>query len=152
MSYTQSVLQPGEKIVLTGRLHWIEYWPAILFLVVGIAAVLWETTAALDDVLIAATAIVFAALTLVFFVRSWFVRWITEFAVTDRRVISKRGFINRSTTEMNMDKIESVQVDQSILGRLLDYGTVTVRGTGEGLEPIQHVAAPIAFRNAITAK
>jgi uncharacterized membrane protein YdbT with pleckstrin-like domain len=152
MSYAQSVLQPGEKIVLMARLHWIEYWPAILALVAGIVIVAWERTAALGDVLIAATAIVFAALFAMFFARAWFIRWITEFAVTDRRVISKRGFINRSTNEMNMDKIESVQVDQSILGRLLDYGTVTVRGTGEGLEPIMHVAAPIAFRNAITAK
>jgi uncharacterized membrane protein YdbT with pleckstrin-like domain len=67
-------------------------------------------------------------------------------------VISKRGFITRNTAEMNMDKIESVQVDQSVLGRLLDYGTVTVLGTGQGLEPIKRVAAPIAFRNAITAK
>ncbi|MBN8965743.1 MAG: PH domain-containing protein [Rhizobiales bacterium] len=152
MSYTQSVLQPGEKIVLMARLHWIEYWPAILSLIAGVILVVWEHTAALGEVLIAATAIVFAALTLVFFVRAWFIRWITEFAVTDRRVISKRGFINRSTTEMHMDKIESVQVEQSILGRLLDYGTVTVRGTGEGLDPIKRVAAPLAFRSAITAK
>jgi uncharacterized membrane protein YdbT with pleckstrin-like domain len=152
MSYAQSVLQPGEKIVLMARLHWIEYWPAILSLVAGIVIVMWERTASLGDVLIVATAIVFAALAVMFFVNAWFIRWITEFAVTDRRVISKRGFINRSTNEMNMDKIESVQVDQSILGRLLDYGTVTVRGTGEGLDPIKRVAAPIAFRNAITAK
>ena len=51
-----------------------------------------------------------------------------------------------------MDKVESVEVDQSVPGRLLDYGTVTVVGTGQGLEPIQDVASPIAFRNAITAK
>jgi uncharacterized membrane protein YdbT with pleckstrin-like domain len=152
MSYAQSVLQPGEKIVLMARLHWIEYWPAILSLVVGVGLLTWERVSEFNDVVIAATALVFAASFVVFFVHSWFIRWITEFAVTDRRVISKRGFINRSTNEMNTDKIESVQVDQSILGRLLDYGTVTVRGTGEGLDPIKRIAAPIAFRNAITAK
>jgi uncharacterized membrane protein YdbT with pleckstrin-like domain len=58
----------------------------------------------------------------------------------------------RNTAEMNMDKVESVKVDQSVLGRMLDYGTVTVVGTGQGLEPIKDVASPIAFRNAITAK
>jgi uncharacterized membrane protein YdbT with pleckstrin-like domain len=52
--------------------------------------------------------------------------WITEIAVTDRRIIYKRGFINRHTEEMNMDKVASVDVDQSILGRILDYGTVHV--------------------------
>ena len=55
-------------------------------------------------------------------------RWITEIAVTDRRVIYKRGFITRHTVEMNMDKVASVDVDQSILGRMLDYGTVHVSG------------------------
>jgi len=152
MSYTQSVLQPGEKIVLTARLHWIEYWPAILSLVLGVVLLVWERISAFDDVWIMATALVFGALFVMFFVHSWFIRWITEFAVTDRRVISKRGFINRRTNEMNMDKIESVQVDQSILGRVLGYGTVTVKGTGEGLDPIERVASPITFRNAITAK
>ncbi len=152
MSYAQSVLQPGERIILTARLHWIEYWPAILFLVLGVVLVIWATKAGMGDTMVSAITVAFAALFVGAFLRSWFYRWITEFAITDRRVISKRGFITRNTAEMNMDKIESVQVDQSVLGRLLDYGTVTVRGTGQGLDPIKRVAAPIAFRNAITAK
>ena len=78
--------------------------------------------------------------------------WITEFAVTDRRVIYKCGFISRHTVEMNMDKIESVDVDQSLLGRMLNYGTIHVLGTGEGIESLRRIAAPLALRNAITAK
>jgi uncharacterized membrane protein YdbT with pleckstrin-like domain len=152
MSYTQSVLQPGEKIVLMARLHWIEYWPAIVSLVVGTALVAWEWRSGMADFIISGTAIAFTVVFLATFLHAWFTRWITEFAITDRRVIAKRGFIMRKTAEMNMDKIESVQVDQSVLGRMLDYGTVTVVGTGQGLEPIQRVASPIAFRNAITAK
>jgi uncharacterized membrane protein YdbT with pleckstrin-like domain len=152
MSYTQSVLQPGERIVLMARLHWIEYWPAIVSLVVGTVLVAWEWRSGMADFIISGTVIAFGAIFLATFFHAWFTRWITEFAITDRRVISKRGFIMRKTAEMNMDKIESVQVDQSVLGRMLDYGTVTVVGTGQGLEPIQRVASPIAFRNAITAK
>jgi uncharacterized membrane protein YdbT with pleckstrin-like domain len=152
MSYAQSVLQPGEKILLKARLHWIEYWPAILSLVAGTGLVIWETITGIDDVIVTGTTVAFATLFLVTFIRSWFIRWITEFAITDRRVISKRGFITRNTAEMNMDKVESVQVDQSVLGRLLNYGTVTVLGTGQGLEPIRRVASPLEFRSAITAK
>ena len=74
--------------------------------------------------------IAFAVLFVMSFVHAWFMRWITEIAVTDRRIIYKRGFINRHTEEMNMDKVASVDVDQSILGRMLDYGTVHVLGTG----------------------
>ncbi len=152
MSYAQSVLQPGEQIILLGRLHWIAYWQAIAFLVVGTVLVWWEWTRGFNQVLILGTALTFGVLFVAAFAHAWFIRWITEFAVTNRRVISKRGFINRQTAEMNMDKVESVQVDQSVLGRLLDYGTIEVRGTGQGLEPIKHIASPIAFRNAITAK
>ena len=152
MSYANSVLQPGERVLLVGRLHWISYWHAILFLLLGIGLVCWEWSRGSGDRLISITAITFGVLFLVSFVHTWFIRWITEFAVTDRRVISKRGFINRQTAEMNMDKVESVQVDQSVLGRMLDYGTITVMGTGQGFEPIKRVASPIAFRNAITAK
>ena len=60
--------------------------------------------------------------------------------------------IKRHTVEMNMDKIESVDVDQSLLGRLLNYGTIHVFGTGEGIESLRRIAAPLALRNAITAK
>jgi uncharacterized membrane protein YdbT with pleckstrin-like domain len=73
----------------------------------------------------------------------------TEIAVTDRRIIYKRGLIQRHTIEINMDKVESVDVDQSILGRLFDYGTITVRGTGEGIEPLRNISTPIALRNAV---
>jgi hypothetical protein len=51
---------------------------------------------------------------------------------------------------MNMDKVESGQVDQSILGRMLDYGTVTILGTGEGFETLRTIAGPIKLRNSIT--
>ena len=152
MSYTQSVLQPGERIVLMGRLHWITYWPSMLILVLGVGLVVLLLRFGAHSTTVTWTVIALAALFVVLFGYAWFTRWITEFAITDRRVISKRGFIMRNTAEMNMDKVESVRVDQSVLGRLLDYGTVTVVGTGMGLEPIHDVASPIAFRNAITAK
>ena len=57
-------------------------------------------------------------------------RWADEFVVTNKRVIVKTGLISRRTLEMNLNKIESVNVDQSILGRLLNYGTITIIGTG----------------------
>ena len=89
---------------------------------------------------------------LILLAKAWFDQWITEIGVTDRRVIFKKGFIRRDTIEINMDKVESVEVDQSILARLLDYGYVRVRGTGQGdLCKIKYVAQPIELRNHITA-
>ena len=83
---------------------------------------------------------------------AWIHRWTTELAITDRRIVFKRGLIRRRSIEMNMDKIESVDVDQSILGRILDYGDITVRGTGTGFEPLQNIDTPIEFRNHVTAR
>jgi uncharacterized membrane protein YdbT with pleckstrin-like domain len=76
----------------------------------------------------------------------------TEIAVTDRRIIYKTGLVQRHTVEISMDKVESVDVDQSVLGRVFGYGTVTVRGTGESAEPLRHVAAPIALRTAVMVR
>ena len=163
MSYVNSVLQPGERVKMLGRLHWIIYWPAILFLILGVVLVSWESAGSMPSGLISFTAISIAVLSAASFLYAWFTRWITEIAVTDRRVIYKTGFITRHTVEMNMDKVASVDVDQSILGRLLDYGTVHVIGTGSGqntansdvvrgIEHLHRVASPLALRSAITAK
>jgi uncharacterized membrane protein YdbT with pleckstrin-like domain len=94
---------------------------------------------------------VLAAIGVIMLFRAWFDRWVTEIAVTDRRVIFKTGFIRRDTNEMQMDKVESVRVDQSILGRVLDYGDVTVLGTGKGeFTRLKTIAAPLDLRNQIT--
>ena len=163
MSYVKSVLQPGEKVLMEGHLHWIAYWHAMLFLVLGTGLVWLEYQFRINDIVIGITAATFGVLFLVAFLRTWFVRWITEIAITDRRIIYKRGFINRHTEEMNMDKVASVDVDQTIFGRLLDYGTIHIIGTGgaqsldrdgstHGIEHLHRIAHPLAMRNAIVVK
>ena len=83
---------------------------------------------------------------------AWFHRWTTETDVTNLRVVHKAGFIKRRTFEMSLDKVESVDVNQSIPGRLFNYGDVTIQGVGEGRETIATIASPLAFRNFITAR
>jgi uncharacterized membrane protein YdbT with pleckstrin-like domain len=80
----------------------------------------------------------------------WFERWTTEIAITDRRIIFKRGFIRRDTIEMSVEKVESVDVNQSLLGRLLDYGNITIRGTGTGFAPLRSIDSPLDFRSHVT--
>ena len=98
------------------------------------------------------TAYALVLVALILLIQQWLQCWITEIAVTNRRVIYKKGLIRRQTNEMNMDKVESVKIDQSILGRMLDYGSVTILGTGEGFETlctIGTIARPIELRNSI---
>ena len=68
------------------------------------------------------------------------------------RVVHKTGFIKRRTFEMSLDKVESVDVNQSILGRLMNYGDLTIQGVGEGTQTISTIASPLEFRNAITTR
>lgn len=130
MSYIKHVIQPGEKIIMIGRLSWIVYYRTIWYVIIGVVLVVLEHVYWDKDPVIYATAALFGALALVSASHAWFLRWTTEIAVTDRRVIFKRGFVNRHTIEVNMDKVASVDVDQSILGRVFNFGTVTVQGTG----------------------
>jgi len=150
MRYVKSILRPDEHIVAVGRMHWIVCVPGILIL----SAALVLAFLPLQDALFWVTrvmAALFALLGLKELVAAWIDQWTTEIAVTPLRVIQKRGLIRRETGEMNMQKVESVTVDQSILGRILNYGTVNVRGTGSGIEGLEHIANPLALRNAIVA-
>ena len=72
----------------------------------------------------------------------------TELAITSRRVIAKFGFISRRTVEINISKVESIQVDQGILGRIFNYGTLVISGAGDPQAPIPGISDPMAFRRA----
>jgi uncharacterized membrane protein YdbT with pleckstrin-like domain len=152
-SYVSRVLQPDETVRHLSKISWIIFIPGAMLLVIGIAALVLSRMVGAQDMSIllgvAALAGLFGFLSIV---RSWFKQWTTEIAVTNRRIIYKRGFIRRRTVEMNMDKVESVDVDQSIAGRLFGYGTVVVRGTGGGMEPLYKIDDPLEFRSAIIVR
>ena len=158
MGYVEDVLQPGEVLVHKSKLHWFIYLPVLPFLaifVLGLALYSGMQSAGADQGASALPLILvaFGALgTIVTWLRAWIRRTTTELAVTDRRVIFKRGLIRRHTVEMNMDKVESVDVDQSILGRIFNYGDVTVRGTGASIEPLRMIGDPLHFRSRVTAR
>lgn len=153
MGYAEKVLQPGETIVYRAHLHWIAYLSAVLFIVAAVVLALLAVFlpgAALRLGLIVA-ALIALFLGLFQTLRVWFVVANTEIIVTNRRLIYKTGFIARDTVEMNLDKVESVLVEQTIVGRMLDFGRVIIRGVGAGLEPIDRVAAPLKLHRTIGA-
>jgi uncharacterized membrane protein YdbT with pleckstrin-like domain len=126
MGYVESNLASGERIVHRGELHWAIFLPGIVLLPIIIG--------------------------ILFLIAAILAKISTEMAVTNKRVIIKSGLISRRTIEMNLSKIETVGVDQGILGRMLNYGTVTVKGTGGTGEPFKWVSAPLDFRRAVQAQ
>jgi uncharacterized membrane protein YdbT with pleckstrin-like domain len=152
--YIDDILQPGEKVLYSTNAHWIFYWPAIVAWIAAIV-LFFESRATVSEgvALFWLSASAVAAIAALYWTaKAWFHRWTTETDVTNLRVVHKTGFITRKTFEMSLDKVESVDVNQSILGRMLNYGNVTVRGVGEGAETIETIASPLDFRNYITAR
>ncbi len=153
--YIDDILQPGEKVLYSTNAHWVFFAPAIgAWIVVAVLLILSRiTTTEGLIVLCLGAAAVMAALGLFWTIRAWFHRMTTETDITDHRVVHKTGFITRHTFEIPLDKIASVDVDQSILGRILNYGSVTIIGVGEGsTRTIDTIASPLAFRSAITTR
>ncbi len=153
MKYVEQVLQPGETVAYATSLHWLVYLRPIVLLVLSVLSLI--ATSAVTA-LIAAYALKIIALLLGLFalasgLDALIRRSTTELAVTDRRVIYKTGIFRRHSMEMNRSKVETVGVNQSILGRVLGYGTVIVRGTGGSFEPIPFIGDPLTFRSHITA-
>jgi uncharacterized membrane protein YdbT with pleckstrin-like domain len=150
MSYVERVLQPGEVVRHTASIHWIVYWPGALAAIGAVASYGYGELSDHGGMFWLVVAGLLALVALFLLVPEWFRWWTTEIAVTNRRIIYKQGFIRRNTVEMHMDKVESVDVDQSILGRVLDYGDVIVKGTGTGFEPLTTISAPLDLRNHVT--
>lgn len=152
--YIDEILQPGERVLYSTNAHWIFYFPAIAAWIVALALFVASRRIDIYSLMIVCLfgSGLMALTALYWTVKGWFHRFTTETDVTNLRVVHKTGFIKRRTFEMALDKVESVDVDQSILGRILDYGDVTIRGVGEGIETIGTVDSPLAFRSSITTR
>ena len=162
MRYVERVLQPGETLVYEALLHWVVYLHGLALAAIGIAVLgygvaasgrgasgSWSNILAAIIVAVGVCALIIAALALIAaFIR----RRSTEIAVTSRRVIYKTGVVRRITSEISVEKIETVLVDQSIGGRIFNFGTVVIRGTGGGLEPVRNIDDPLTFRSKLTAR
>ena len=153
MKYVERVLQPGETVVYATTLHWLVYMRAIVFFLIAVVCLIAVTYVTEPGAVVALelVAALLCLLAIVSGLGALIRRATTELAITDRRVIFKTGILQRHTVEMNRSKVETVGVNQSILGRLLGYGTVIVRGTGGSFEPIPFIGEPLIFRNHITA-
>jgi uncharacterized membrane protein YdbT with pleckstrin-like domain len=158
MSYVESNLVPGEQVIYETRLHWIVMLPHIfvgglllalpgallLFYALGQTGIETRNLPIMEGgaaVLLLAGVVVM----LVGMVR----RNATEMAVTNRRVVIKTGLASRKTIEMLLNKVESIEVSETAVGRTLGYGTVVMIGTGGTSEPFHKVAHPLDFRSQV---
>ena len=124
-SYISKVLVDGEQVIYQARRSmWSQSALVLLGIVllpafgVGLLLLLW----------------------------AWIICRTTELAITNRRIVSKSGIIRRTTIELRVEKIESIKVDQGIMGRILNFGSITICGTGGDQTPIERIANPLQFQ------
>jgi uncharacterized membrane protein YdbT with pleckstrin-like domain len=161
MSYIQDNLMPNERILYAARVHLAIFLTSIIYAVLTILTLIFgisqiRQVESIDYGMSTYIGVAFVILAFSFFLGtiSNFLRALTiigstEFAITNRRVIAKTGFLRRHTLEIYMSKIESVAVRQGILDRMLNFGTVTITGTGGTKESFFGIIEPVEVRKRI---
>jgi uncharacterized membrane protein YdbT with pleckstrin-like domain len=153
MGYVEQNLMPGEEIILKAKLYWAMFVSPIVVTLIGTVLLLGAMTINDDS----GAALAFFAwfvilLGILSIIRTFVSYFSTEFAVTNKRIIAKTGLFRRRSLEMLLSKVESIGVNQPIMGRVLDYGTIVVAGTGGTKESFSNIVAPMDFRKRINAQ
>jgi len=139
MGYIEANLLPGETVVQRARLHWIVFLKAIAVAVVGLGLLFFQP---IVGAVVIAVGILMA-------IPPWLERVTSEFGVTSKRVIIKVGLIQRRTLELLIRQVEAISVDQSLTGRIFNFGTITLSGTGGVRETFHNISNPLEFRRSI---
>lgn len=154
MGHVETILQPGETVRFETNYQWVAFIPGVALLVLAGCSYWWSDRPNTWYGLWITLAVLLFAGAVVLLVSAAYRRWITEIAVTNLRVIYKTGLLTRHTDEMPLEKVENIEIAQSILGRALDYGNVDVQGTGAigiGSSKLRQIASPLAFRDHVLA-
>ena len=144
MSYLQKSLAPGETIVAIFKLHWFMWMRFWLVIALGIIAVV-----ALIVAQIPWAALAVAVLAILVAGYQWLWLRAIEQGVTNRRVVRKTGIVSRTTTELRLASIETVDLRQSFWGRIFGYGNVEITGRGETAMVLGRIAHPVAVKRDI---
>src|SRR5437660_503743 len=145
MSYIDKTLVGGEKVLCRGRLHWIMFFIPAILLAAAVAAFVgmhYQSWLVYPGGLLLAAALATGI--------SSFIAWhASEFAVTNKRVIVKTGFLRSHSVEIVLGKVEGITIDQDMFGNLFNYGTIRITGTGGTQERFERIADPYEFRRRI---
>jgi uncharacterized membrane protein YdbT with pleckstrin-like domain len=157
MSYVESNLLPEEKILFTGNISGAIYLrPVISLFGSGLLYYLLGRAKQTSDILqnlvrftFVVVMLILLGYTILLLIQAIIIFMTSEFAVTNKRILLKKGFIRRNTIELLLSKVESITVDQNVLGRLMNFGTVIITGTGGTSQRVRAIADPMTLRQKI---
>lgn len=145
--YVDSVIGKEEQVLHQAQISMVSYWA--VWLIGGLfvfSGLLNVVVGLFSEKIFIGPGLVVLLIGGLFIAIPLIAKYTTELAITNRRIIAKFGLVRRNTFELNLSKIESIRVEQGILGRILNYGDVFVIGTGGSKEPITRIAHPLEFR------
>jgi uncharacterized membrane protein YdbT with pleckstrin-like domain len=145
MSYIDSNLLEGERVVYRTRLHWLLFIVPVLFAVVVLLPVAWFLANGAWSNL----AWIPLGLGLLVLLAAFIKRQSSDFAVTNKRVMMKIGVFRTRSVELLLNKIEAIAVDQGFMGRIFGYGDIVVTGSGGTKEAFSRIQGPLEFRRAV---
>jgi len=137
-SYIEENLARDERIIIKAQVTWLSQFWYLFFGVLLILSGIGQK-GAFGPILIGLILIAIAAVHVL----------TTELALTNRRIIAKSGLIRRNTIELKVNRVESLGVNQGVLGRILNFGSIVVKGTGGSHAPIPYIARPMEFRQQV---
>lgn len=152
MSYIQKNLLNNEKVIYFTHVHWIIFaLPAFLMLFAFAMSIygsqIFRISLPFFYISMSQLVTFFLLMTAIITFFDALIRYLTsEYGITNKRVLIKTGWIRRNSLELFLDKVEAIYVDQSILGRILNFGTLRVVGTGGTQDPFFYIPDPLAFR------
>ena len=152
MGYIHKSLLNGEEIIYLTRRHKIIFTYPVIWLLLSavLFGIKWVFVFRPEvDFALMIFSGIFLAVGLIHALVVWVSYLCAEFGITNQRVIVKEGFLKRKTSEVFLKSVESVQVDQSIWGRMLNFGTITVSGTGGASDPLSMIRAPLEFKKQV---
>lgn len=144
MSYVDNNLATGENVIYRAKLHWIVFFWPVMWLAIAILVISKSGNVGPQG------GVGFLTLLAIVTGVSALIKYRTsEFALTNKQVIMKTGLIKRQSLEVLLNKVEGVTVDQSVLGRILGFGAITVNGTGGTRDPFRKISSPLEFRKQV---
>jgi uncharacterized membrane protein YdbT with pleckstrin-like domain len=149
VSYIDDHLLEDEHIVHRTHPHWIMFGGPLALAISGVLLGIALQVMQRDYWYVGAAVV---ALALLLAVGPWLRYISSEFAVTDKRVLARLGLIRRHSLETLLSKIEAIGVEQDLTGRLLNYSTIVLTGTGGTRETITRIPAPLEFRRQVQSQ
>ena len=147
---------PEEHIVFRTKPHWIIFTGSVVWLVIAMIAFGLGPQTTIGNFQMGTFPPVFAlvgflsVVIAIFSAIRTYIRFISsEFGITNKRVLAKEGFIQRSSMEILLLRVESIEVHQTIPGRIFNYGSIVIIGTGGSKDPFFEIADPLTFRQLV---